>query len=177
MLYCYNFAIKIVEKKCHVSEILSFNPALNKNKLVCFCLKISLKYCPRVNYHHMKIKKPDLLVSCTMMTFALSALFTKGKFQMVHIQNSTLAGGVAIGTSCNLYLHPSGAIVIGMISGIVSVWGYSSLAPILQNKFNIYDTCGINSLHGMPGILGGIFSIIAIGSAAIFGSPYMKKKI
>lgn len=43
---------------------------------------------------------------------------------MVHVQNSTLAGGVAIGSVCNLILYPYGAVVIGILSGMLSVVGY-----------------------------------------------------
>lgn len=43
---------------------------------------------------------------------------------MVHVQNSTLAGGVAVGTVCNLLIGAHGAILIGIIAGTVSVLGY-----------------------------------------------------
>lgn len=46
---------------------------------------------------------------------------------MVHIQNSTLAGGVAVGTSANLMLQPSGAVLVGIIAAIISVAGYAKL--------------------------------------------------
>lgn len=43
---------------------------------------------------------------------------------MVHVQNSTLAGGVAVGSVCNLLIGAHGAILIGIIAGTVSVMGY-----------------------------------------------------
>merc|ERR1712228_625750 len=58
---------------------------------------------------------------------------------MVHIQNATLAGGVAGGASADLYLHPAGAMELG-----------------------IADTCGVHNLHGMPGVLAALVSAIAI---------------
>lgn len=58
-------------------------------------------------------------------TFVLSAIVShENKLDMVHVQNSTLAGGVAVGTVCNLLIGTHGAIIIGIIAGTVSVLGY-----------------------------------------------------
>ncbi|NWT10165.1 RHAG protein, partial [Vireo altiloquus] len=101
------------------------------------------------------------LAACTIVTFALSSLVDKrGKFSMVLIQNATLAGGVAVGTCADLAIHPFIAMVIGVIAGIVSVLGFQFLTPVLASKLKIQDTCGVHNLHGLPGILGGIASII-----------------
>jgi len=42
----------------------------------------------------------------------------------VHIQNATLAGGVAMGASANLIVHPFGALLTGSCAGALSVIGY-----------------------------------------------------
>lgn len=68
------------------------------------------------------------LASSCVTTFALSAVLTHGhKFSMIHIQNSTLAGGVAVGASANLMLQPYGALFTGMLAAAVSVCGYDIL--------------------------------------------------
>lgn len=91
--------------------------------------------------------------------YLLSTVVRSGKFDMVHIQNSTLAGGVAVGTvsTSNIGLH--GALVIGSLAGMISVLGYRFLTPILQ-KIRFHDTCGVHNLHGMPGLFAGITGII-----------------
>lgn len=42
----------------------------------------------------------------------------------VHVQNATLAGGVAMGSSANLITTPYGALIVGSVAGIVSTLGY-----------------------------------------------------
>jgi len=103
------------------------------------------------------------LCAATMSTFAFSKWIKKGKLEMVHIQNATLAGGVVMGACADLYTHPAGAVGIGFTAGALSTFGFCFLQDFLM-KLGLYDTCGINNLHGMPGILGCIASAITVGS-------------
>uniref|UniRef100_A0A8C8MK08 Ammonium transporter Rh type A n=1 Tax=Oncorhynchus tshawytscha TaxID=74940 RepID=A0A8C8MK08_ONCTS len=114
------------------------------------------------------------LAACVLSAYAVSSLVEhKGKLDMVHIQNATLAGGVAVGTCADMDIGPFGAMIIGFVAGIVSTLGFKFLTPILASNLGIQDTCGVHNLHGMPGILGGIAGIVAValgkknGSAAI----------
>lgn len=45
-------------------------------------------------------------------------------FCQVHIQNSTLAGGVAVGTAAEFMLMPYGSLIVGFCCGIISTLGY-----------------------------------------------------
>ncbi|XP_025073173.1 ammonium transporter Rh type A [Pogonomyrmex barbatus] len=74
----------------------------------------------------------SISASC-VITFAVSALVSEdNKFNMVHVQNSTLAGGVAIGTAAGMMCQPVGALIVGAISGIISVLGYKYLTVIMK---------------------------------------------
>ena len=74
----------------------------------------------------------------------------------VHIQNATLAGGVAIGSAANLALPPPAALSLGLAAGVLSVLGYARLSPALEARLGVRDTCGVLNLHGLPGVLGGL---------------------
>lgn len=89
---------------------------------------------------------------------------------MVDIQNATLAGGVAMGSAADMAVHPGFALLTGAIAGTISVFGFSKLQGFVENHLRIHDTCGVLNLHGMPGVLGAIVSIIA--SAAATGNSY-----
>lgn len=89
----------------------------------------------------------------------------KFKFNMVSIQNATLAGGVAVGSSSDLVIEPWGAIVTGIVAGAISVIGYTHIQPYLTRKIGLDDTCGVHNLHGIPGIIGGIGGVISAATA------------
>ncbi len=76
-----------------------------------------------------------------------------------------MAGGVAIGAVADMAIRPFAALIIGSISGIISVLGYEYLSPFLKNGLRLHDTCGVHNLHGMPGFLSGITSAIVAAVA------------
>jgi len=104
------------------------------------------------------------ILSSVITTWSTTRIVTNGKIDVMHMQNSVLAGGVAMGVSANLYLTPAGAMGTGCVAGIISVLGYHYLTPYLFKTIGLHDTCGINNLHGMPGILSAIVGIIATTS-------------
>jgi ammonium transporter Rh len=112
----------------------------------------------------------SLTNSCIVAFIFSKMLRPHHKFDMVDIQNATLAGGVAVGSSADLVIAPWGALLIGMISGIISVIGYVFLQPKLE-EFGIFDTCGVHNLHGMPGIIGGFGGFISasLASESLYG--------
>ncbi|XP_022107423.1 ammonium transporter Rh type B-like isoform X2 [Acanthaster planci] len=106
------------------------------------------------------------LAACCVVTFAITTLLNKdGKVEMVHIQNATLAGGVAVGTSADLMIQPWGAILIGIVAAMLSTVGYKYIQPFLASKLKLHDTCGVHNLHGMPGILAAFAGAIAAATA------------
>ncbi|KAF7224712.1 ammonium transporter Rh type C-like 2 isoform X1 [Nothobranchius furzeri] len=107
------------------------------------------------------------LAATVLTTFALSSLFQKhGKLDMVHIQNSTLAGGVAVGTAAEFMLTPYGSLIVGFCCGVLSTLGYVFITPFLEKHMKIQDTCGIHNLHAMPGFLGGVVGAITAAAAS-----------
>ena len=111
------------------------------------------------------------LSACVVSTFIFSSLVDdKKKFSMTHVQNATLAGGVAIGNVADLMIQPWGAMFVGIIAGCVSVLGYKYVQPFVTKQFRIHDTCGVHNLHGLPGVFGAIVGIITV--AVVSDSEY-----
>jgi len=92
--------------------------------------------------------------------------YLREKFSMEDILNATLAGGVIIGAPSGIFTNPAGSLCIGLFGGIVSCLGIRYLSAKLNDWIGLDDSCGVHNLHGMPGVLGGIFSAIAIASFA-----------
>ncbi|XP_008310757.1 ammonium transporter Rh type C-like 2 [Cynoglossus semilaevis] len=123
--------------------------------------------------HRAAINTYLALSSTVLTTVAVSSLFQKhGKLDMVHIQNSTLAGGVAVGTAAEFMLMPYGSLIVGFCCGIISTLGYIYLTPFMEKHLKIQDTCGIHNLHALPGFIGGIVGAItaAAASESVYGT-------
>jgi len=113
------------------------------------------------NQHRVVINTILSLCASCVVTFCWSGIFRRGKFDIVEIQNATLAGGVAIGCSSDLVIQPYGALIIGFVAGTISTIGFCKIMPLLERYLGLHDTAGIHNLHAMPGILGGLGGIFA----------------
>lgn len=120
---------------------------------------------PQADFERTVVNTVLALCGATIMTYLLSTLFRKGKPAIADIANASLAGGVAIGATCNLVSAPI-AFLIGVFAGGVCVLGYVIIQPVLQNHLKIVDTCGVHNLHGMPGLLGGVIAVFVVPGAA-----------
>uniref|UniRef100_A0A8C6UMA4 Rh family C glycoprotein n=1 Tax=Neogobius melanostomus TaxID=47308 RepID=A0A8C6UMA4_9GOBI len=125
--------------------------------------------------HRAAINTYLALASSVLTTVAISSLSQKkGKLDMdiffVHIQNATLAGGVAMGTSAEFMISPYGSLIMGFSSGIISVFGYLYITKYLK----LQDTCGVHNLHALLGLLGGFVGAIvaAFASEVVFYFAY-----
>ncbi len=77
----------------------------------------------------------------------------KGKPSMLGAASGAVAGLVAI-TPAAGFVGPMGAIVMGLICGVVCLWGVSGLKRILK----VDDTCDVFGVHGVGGIVGAILT-------------------
>lgn len=100
------------------------------------------------------------LCGSTMATYFASVLI-RGKVHVADIANAALAGGVAIGATCDFASHPQ-AMIIGGVAGIISTVGFAILQEKQQKFHKIIDTCGVSNLHGIPGIFGGLAAIAVV---------------
>ena len=117
--------------------------------------------------HRVIINTVLALCSCCIAAFFTDALMRPhNKFDMVSIQNATLAGGVAVGSSSDLVIQPWGALTVGAVAGAVSVCGYVHIQPWLARKFDLDDTCGVHNLHGIPGIIGALGGAISAATTS-----------
>ena len=105
------------------------------------------------------------LCGSTLATYVFSKLI-RGKIEVEDIANAALAGGVCIGSTCST-ANPGFAMVIGICAGTLSTLGFAIIAPKVCKLIRGTDTCGVHNLHGMPGLLGGLFSIAITGNVGV----------
>jgi len=96
--------------------------------------------------------------SLLAMVGGLIAALVVGKNDPGFVHNGALAGLVAVCAGSDI-MHPLGALFVGVVAGVVFVYGFETL----QNKLKIDDVLGVVPLHGVCGAWGGI-------AAGIFGT-------
>ncbi len=100
------------------------------------------------------------LCGSTILTY-FGTLLLRREIDAADIANATLAGGVAIGSTCDKVSLPV-ALAIGAVAGFVSTFGFAVLQGKMEKLHRIVDTCGVSNLHGIPGLLGGFAALIVV---------------
>jgi Amt family ammonium transporter len=104
----------------------------------------------------------------------------KGKPSMLGAASGAVAGLVAITPACGS-VGPGGAIVIGLLAGVICVWGVTGLKKLLGAD----DSLDVFGVHGVGGILGailtGVFASPALGGIGgddfAIGAQVMKQVV
>ena len=99
-----------------------------------------------------------LALCASTLTTYLTSVSIRKKISIADIANAALAGGVAIGSTCDTASHTL-AMVIGILAGGLSTIGFSVIQAKQQNLMKIIDTCGVTNLHGLPGLMGGLIAL------------------
>ncbi|MDP1658871.1 MAG: ammonium transporter [Methylotenera sp.] len=86
------------------------------------------------------------------------AALIMGKNDPGFVHNGPLAGLVAVCAGSDV-MHPLGALVTGVVAGVIFVWAFNQT----QNRLRIDDVLGVWPLHGLCGAWGGL-------AAGIFGA-------
>ncbi|WP_430435554.1 ammonium transporter [Methyloversatilis sp.] len=91
----------------------------------------------------------------------------KGKPSMLGAASGAVAGLVAITPACG-FVGPMGALVIGLLSGVVCLWGVNGLKHMLGAD----DALDVFGVHGVGGILGailtGVFASPSLGGTGVY---------
>jgi Amt family ammonium transporter len=98
----------------------------------------------------------------------------KGKASMLGAASGAVAGLVAITPACG-FVGPMGAIVIGLLAGLLCLWGVNGLKSLLGAD----DSLDVFGVHGVGGILGslltGVFASPSLGGTGIY--DYVANKV
>jgi Amt family ammonium transporter len=111
----------------------------------------------------------NTLVATAAATLAWIAgeAVAKGKASMLGAASGAVAGLVAITPACG-FVGPMGAIVIGLVAGILCLWGVNGLKRMLGAD----DTLDVFGVHGVGGIVGalltGVFASPSLGGTGVF---------
>ncbi len=86
-----------------------------------------------------------------------------GKPSFSLMLNGVLAGLVGITAGCDM-VSPAGAVIIGLICGIVLVFAIE----FIDHKLHIDDPVGASSVHGVCGILGTLLTGLLSTAEGVF---------
>jgi Amt family ammonium transporter len=91
----------------------------------------------------------------------------KGKPSMLGLASGAVAGLVAVTPACG-FIGPMGAIVLGLVAGVLCLWGVTGLKKLL----GIDDSLDVFGVHGVGGILGamatGVLAAPSMGGTGVF---------
>ncbi|SAI74519.1 ammonium transporter [Bordetella ansorpii] len=101
-----------------------------------------------------------------VLAWTLTEWSLKGKPSMLGAASGAIAGLVGITPAAGL-VGPVGALVIGVVAGVICVWGVNGLKRMLRAD----DALDVFGVHGVGGIVGalltGVFNAKALGGPGL----------
>jgi len=115
-----------------------------------------------------------LATAAATVSWTLGEWMAKDKPSMLGAASGAVAGLVAI-TPAAGFVGPMGALVIGLLAGIICLWGVNGLKRLLGAD----DSLDVFGVHGVGGILGalltGVFAAPSLGGVGIY--DYVTNKV
>jgi Amt family ammonium transporter len=115
----------------------------------------------------MVIVNTVLATAAATVSWVFGEWMAKGKPSMLGAASGAVAGLVAITPACG-FVGPMGSLVIGLLAGVVCLWGVNGLKRMLGAD----DSLDVFGVHGVGGILGailtGVFASPSLGGAGIY---------
>jgi ammonium transporter, Amt family len=115
-----------------------------------------------------------MATAAAVVSWTFAEWMSKGKPSMLGAASGAVAGLVAITPACG-FVGPMGALVIGLLAGVVCLWGVNGLKRLIGAD----DSLDVFGVHGVGGILGalltGVFAAPSLGGTGIF--DYITNKV
>jgi Amt family ammonium transporter len=112
--------------------------------------------------------------ACAALSWMFAEWILKGKPSMLGAASGAVAGLVAI-TPAAGFVGITGSIIIGLLAGVICLWGVNGLKKILGAD----DSLDVFGVHGVGGILGamltGVFADPALGGTGVY--DYVANKV
>jgi Amt family ammonium transporter len=108
-----------------------------------------------------------LATAAAVVSWSLGEGVARGKASMLGAASGAIAGLVAITPACGT-VGPIGAIVIGLVAGLICLWAVSRLKRMIGADDSL-DVFGVHGVGGIAGaLLTGVFSAPGLGGT---GAP------
>ncbi|MFZ6814916.1 ammonium transporter [Undibacterium sp. Rencai35W] len=108
-----------------------------------------------------------LATAAATVSWVFGEWMSKGKPSMLGGASGAVAGLVAITPACG-FVGPMGALIIGLLAGVICLWGVNGLKRLLGAD----DSLDVFGVHGVGGILGalltGVFAAPSLGGQGVF---------
>jgi Amt family ammonium transporter len=112
--------------------------------------------------------------AAAVLSWMFAEWVTKGKPSMLGAASGAVAGLVAITPACG-FVGVGGALVLGLLAGVVCLWGVNGLKRLLGAD----DALDVFGVHGVGGILGalltGVFAAPRLGGQGVY--DYVANKV
>ena len=115
------------------------------------------------------------LATCAAtVSWTFAEWWLKGKPSLLGAVSGAIAGLVAITPACG-FVGVMGGLVIGLLAGVVCLWGVNGL----KNFLGMDDSLDVFGVHGVGGIMGalltGVFASPSLGGTGVF--DYVANKV